>query len=259
MNHNELPALTFQIPVTPIGPVNVAWTARGVVAVEIGGHLAAFAEELAQRLERRPVAGGGPPTPRGDEISHAPAPRQIQEYLAGERTTFDLDIDWALITPFQCQVLTLQIAIPYGETRTYGQLAADLGKPRAARAVGRAGATNPIPLIIPCHRVIGADGTLRGYGAPGGIQTKAWRLEPCAVFGQQTGLGLFENRQAVFAFRNNIPRRDSIECACFYFFGEKVKSLLPTTFQRGFAGVQVVGDTLRIFMTVCHDFSPFSF
>jgi methylated-DNA-[protein]-cysteine S-methyltransferase len=106
------------------------------------------------------------------------APRtQVEEYLNGQRDTFELDIDWALCTPFQRQVLEQHLAIPYGETRTYGQLAAQIGKPLAARAVGRAGATNPIPLIIPCHRVIGADGNLRGYGAPGGIQTKAWLLE----------------------------------------------------------------------------------
>jgi methylated-DNA-[protein]-cysteine S-methyltransferase len=160
------PALfSSHISASPIGPVNVAWTPRGVVAVEIGRDPALFAGWLTQKLGQVcQVVETGPPS------------RQIQEYLSGVRTMFDLEIDWALITPFQRRVLTLQLAIPYGETRTYGQLAALLGKPRAARAVGRAGATNPIPLIIPCHRVIGSDGSLRGYGAPGGIQTKAWLL-----------------------------------------------------------------------------------
>ncbi len=155
-----------QIPTTPLGPVNVAWTARGVVAAQIGGDLTTFAARIAQRL-------GGVPT-----FENTGIPRdQIEEYLHGQRTTFELDIDWALCTPFQRQVLEQQIAIPFGETLTYGQLAAQIGKPLAARAVGRAGATNPIPLIIPCHRVIGSDGNLRGYGAPGGTQTKAWLLE----------------------------------------------------------------------------------
>jgi methylated-DNA-[protein]-cysteine S-methyltransferase len=154
-----------QTPATPIGPVNVAWTPQGVVAVEIGSELNTFIAWLGERLRTNPVF---------EETGNFP--RQIQEYLSGERTTFDLEIDWTLITPFQRQVLELQLAIPYGETRTYGQLASHLGKPRAFRAVGRAGATNPVPLIIPCHRVVGSDGSLRGYGAPGGIQTKAWLL-----------------------------------------------------------------------------------
>ena len=67
-------------------------------------------------------------------------------------------------------------AIPYGNTLTYGELAVRLGKPRAARAVGRAEATNPIPLVLPCHRVVGWDGGLRGYGTGAGVQTKAWLL-----------------------------------------------------------------------------------
>lgn len=150
---------------TPLGPVQVAWTERGVLAIEIGGESELFGERLAKRL-------GGAITLEETGI----IPRQVGEYLAGKRKAFEVAIDWALCTPFQRQVLEKQMAIPYGETRTYGELAAQLGKPQAARAVGRAGATNPIPLIIPCHRVIGADGSLRGYGAPGGIQTKAWLL-----------------------------------------------------------------------------------
>ena len=133
--------------------------------MEIGSELNTFIARLGKRLRTNPVF---------EETGNFP--RQIQEYLSGERTTFDLEIDWTLITPFQRQVLELQLAIPYGETRTYAQLAAQLGKPRAFRAVGRAGAMNPVPLIIPCHRVVGSDGSLRGYGAPGGIQTKAWLL-----------------------------------------------------------------------------------
>ncbi|NUM48311.1 MAG: methylated-DNA--[protein]-cysteine S-methyltransferase [Anaerolineales bacterium] len=164
-NHPTNMLSISQIPTTPLGPVNVAWTANGVVAIEIGGDQETFAAQIGQRLGDVPtfVETGAPRT-------------QVEEYLTGQRTMFDLDIDWALCTPFQRQVLEHQLAIPYGETRTYGQLAAQIGKPQAARAVGRAGATNPIPLIIPCHRVLGADGSLRGYGAPGGVQTKAWLL-----------------------------------------------------------------------------------
>ena len=66
--------------------------------------------------------------------------------------------------------------IPYGGVTTYSHLASGIGRPTAVRAVGRANATNPMPLVVPCHRVIGADGSLRGYGAPGGLETKAWLL-----------------------------------------------------------------------------------
>ena len=103
--------------------------------------------------------------------------RQLLEYLAGERTTFDLSIDWNTMPPAQAAVLKLVNQIPYGQVRTYGEIAVALGKPGASRAVGNANARNPLPLIIPCHRVMGADGGLRGYGGPGGIPTKAWLLQ----------------------------------------------------------------------------------
>jgi methylated-DNA-[protein]-cysteine S-methyltransferase len=74
-------------------------------------------------------------------------------------------------------VLRITSQIPYGETRTYQEIAVQIGKQHAARAVGRVEATNPIPLIIPCHRVLGSDGTLHGYGGPGGIKLKAWLLD----------------------------------------------------------------------------------
>jgi len=81
------------------------------------------------------------------------------------------------MTPFQLQVLHLTLDIPYGHTSTYKELAKRLGNQFAARAVGRVEATNPIPLVIPCHRVLGSDGSLHGYGGPGGIKLKAWLLE----------------------------------------------------------------------------------
>ena len=103
--------------------------------------------------------------------------RQLVEYLHGERQTFDLPIDWQSMSPAQAEVLRLVNQIPYGQVRTYGQVAVTLGKPGASRAVGNANARNPLPLIIPCHRVMGADGSFRGYGGPGGIPTKAWLLQ----------------------------------------------------------------------------------
>ena len=87
-------------------------------------------------------------------------------------------MDWsALGSDFQRSALRAVAAIPYGETRTYGEIAAQIGRPQAPRAVGRANATNPMPLVIPCHRVIGTDGKLHGYGGRGGLKTKQWLLD----------------------------------------------------------------------------------
>lgn len=98
------------------------------------------------------------------------AERQLSEYFSGTRRRFDLPLA-PQGTPFQRAVWQALTKIPYGETRSYGEIAAQLGKPGAARAVGMANHRNPIPVIIPCHRVIGADGSLTGYA--GGTENKA--------------------------------------------------------------------------------------
>jgi methylated-DNA-[protein]-cysteine S-methyltransferase len=104
--------------------------------------------------------------------------QQIKEYVEGRRRVFDLRIDWSFVpSEFQRKALQAVLAIPYGQTRTYGQIAAQIGYPLASRAVGRANATNPMPLVIPCHRVTGSDGRLHGYGGVGGLRTKAWLLK----------------------------------------------------------------------------------
>jgi methylated-DNA-[protein]-cysteine S-methyltransferase len=128
----------------------------------------AFAQKLAERHKGEISL---------DEERTRQAARQIREYLAAQRLSFSLPIDWSVLTPFQEQVLRATCSIPRGETRSYAEIAAQIGKPNAPRAVGRAEASNPIPLVIPCHRVIGSDGRLHGYGAPGGLETKAWLLE----------------------------------------------------------------------------------
>lgn len=102
------------------------------------------------------------------------ARKQIEEYADGRRKSFDLTLNPAG-TPFQHAVWNELLKIPYGETRSYGQLAAALGNPGASRAVGRANGTNPISVIVPCHRVIGSSGALTGYG--GGLPMKQALLE----------------------------------------------------------------------------------
>ena len=98
---------------------------------------------------------------------------QLGDYFAGRRRTFTIELA-PNGTPFQLAVWKALLAIPYGDTVSYAELARRIGKPRAVRAVGAANGANPIPVIIPCHRVIGSNGTLTGYG--GGIERKQWLL-----------------------------------------------------------------------------------
>ena len=121
--------------------------------------------------------GSGGEVLRGDGIDHSILARtrdQLSEYFAGTRTSFDLALD-PRGTPFELRVWQELRAIPYGATRSYSDIARRLGDPRSTRAVGAANGKNPIPIIVPCHRVIGAHGELTGFG--GGIDRKRWLLE----------------------------------------------------------------------------------
>jgi len=103
----------------------------------------------------------------------ADAARQLTEYFEGDRTEFELPLD-PVGTPFQLEAWTALRSIPYGETVTYGEQAARMGDRRKARAVGAANGKNPLSIVVPCHRVVGADGSLTGFA--GGVETKAWLL-----------------------------------------------------------------------------------
>ncbi len=118
--------------------------------------------DFAQKLPQGCVEGDSP-------LLHA-ARAQLNEYFAGERTVFDLPLRLNG-TPFQQRVWQALLTIPYGQTRTYGEIAALTGNPKASRAVGSADHNNPVSLVVPCHRVIGAGGRMVGYG--GGL----WRKE----------------------------------------------------------------------------------
>ena len=102
------------------------------------------------------------------------AARQLQEYFAGDRTAFELALDLEG-TRFQRKAWLALAEIPYGETRSYAEQAARLGRPHAVRAVGHANGRNPLPIVLPCHRVIGSDGSLTGFG--GGLQVKRALLD----------------------------------------------------------------------------------
>ena len=151
-----------------LGPIWAAVSEQGLVAVEISRDQVAINEQLIRMGYDQVVV---------DQDKTAAALQEISEYLSGERQTFEMSIDWSVLTPFQERALRATYEIPYGSVKTYGEIAQLLGNPRGARAVGRAEATNPMPLVIPCHRVIGSDGGLHGYGAGEGLATKAWLLE----------------------------------------------------------------------------------
>ena len=151
---------------TPIGWIGVAFSARGLAGLQLPR--ATRAQTLAN-LQRD--------FPKAALADHAPIEiaRELREYAEGRRRQFTLPLDWSAIKPFQREVLRTADSIQYGETRTCGWIARTIGKPHAARAVGRALATNPIPIILPCHRVLGSDGGLHGYG--GGLPLKRRLLE----------------------------------------------------------------------------------
>jgi methylated-DNA-[protein]-cysteine S-methyltransferase len=103
--------------------------------------------------------------------------QQLRKYFAGQRRHFDLQLDLRGLSDFSLRILAGLRQIPFGETVTYGELAGRAGRPRAARAVGRVMAGNPLPLVLPCHRVVGAGGALTGYSGGNGIATKQWLIE----------------------------------------------------------------------------------
>ncbi|PLA27578.1 methylated-DNA--[protein]-cysteine S-methyltransferase [Corynebacterium coyleae] len=109
-----------------------------------------------------------------DTVTAALATQQIAEYFAGELRAFDVPLNLDGVTEFRAEVLRALMEVPYGETTTYGELARAVGRPKAVRAVGSACATNPLPILIPCHRVLRSDGALGGYR--GGTEAKRFLL-----------------------------------------------------------------------------------
>jgi methylated-DNA-[protein]-cysteine S-methyltransferase len=144
---------------TPIGPLYLAVTDNGLNHVGFSQPQDSFIGQLnpMARTERNPRAI--------TEVAD-----QLVEYFAGRRKMFDLRVDWRGVGDFQRRVLLASLDIPLGRTLTYQQVAQAIGKPKSSRAVGQALARNPIPVVIPCHRVLGSDGSLHGYA--GGLDRK---------------------------------------------------------------------------------------
>ena len=156
-----------------LGPLVLAATARGLVTVAFA---AAGSEPILDALGRR-VSPKIVRVPARLDVAR----RQIDDYLAGRRRDFDVTLDWLLITPFQRLVLENTVRIPYGGTATYADVAAQAGSPRGARAAGNALRANPLPLVIPCHRVLPRGGDPGGYA--GGTPAKV------ALLGLEAGAG----------------------------------------------------------------------
>ncbi len=159
--------VAYAVHDTPLGPVMLAATGEGLVM------LSYVEDGLEPRLERlaREVS------PRVVELPSRldRGRRELEEYFAGSRRGFDLPIDWRLIRGFTRAVLERTAAIPFGGVSTYGAVAADAGSPRGSRATGNALGSNPIPIVIPCHRVLRSGGAIGGY--TGGVERKRFLLD----------------------------------------------------------------------------------
>lgn len=162
----DLVDVGFDVVDSPIGPLFVAASTRGLASISFDSD----PEDQLERLAR--VAG--PAILRSPRSVDA-ARRELDEYFGGRRRIFDLALDLRALPPFTVSVLHQLARVPYGETTTYGALAAAVGRPRAARAVGTVMNRNRIPIVLPCHRVVGANGDLVGYA--GGIDRKITLLE----------------------------------------------------------------------------------
>ena len=151
---------------SPVGDLLVAVTDRGLVRV-------AFADELSDEVLEELAARVSPRVLRLPARTDA-ARRELEQYFAGERQRFDLPLDWSLVRGFAQGVLRATARVPFGEVTTYRQMAEAAGSPRASRAAGNALGSNPIPIVVPCHRVLHSGGGLGGYA--GGLDRKRYLL-----------------------------------------------------------------------------------
>ena len=159
---------TLVVP-SSVGPLTLTAEEGVLVAIDFGAPA-----DCADAAYADP-ADGAAPAPPADPVL-AEATRQLSAYFAGELRQFDLPLRPSG-TPFQLTVWDALRRIPYGETVSYGELAASIGRPTAARAVGSANRHNPVAIVVPCHRVIGADGTLTGYAGGLGIKSALLAFE----------------------------------------------------------------------------------
>ena len=151
-----------------VGSIFLAIRCDKLIAVDFGISQEAFFGHIDRTFGQAPYS---------DPTEFELMAEQIKDYLNGERTNFEIPIDLSSLTNFQRQVLLATLQIPRGQIVTYGEIARRIGNPKSMRAVGQALGRNPIPIVIPCHRVIASNGSLGGYSGGGGLETKAKLLQ----------------------------------------------------------------------------------
>lgn len=156
--------VTYDELSTPLGTWFAAMTRKGLVRIAFRHDFDDVLDEIAEKISPRIVRK------RLDDLQ-----RVVDDYFEGRTRDFDIPLDWQLVTGFNERVLRATAKIPYGSVSTYGAMARSAGSPRAARAAGNALHNNPIPFVVPCHRVVGSDGRLVGYG--GGLDMKEFLLK----------------------------------------------------------------------------------
>jgi methylated-DNA-[protein]-cysteine S-methyltransferase len=157
--------IAYAMTDSPVGPLMLATSQQGLVRIAYDDTDQVL-DQLAKRVSPRILE-----VPARLDVVR----RELDEYFDHKRTRFDVALDWALVSDFGRRILGATARVPFGETATYGQMAAAAGNPKAARAAGRALNSNPIPIIVPCHRILGASGALVGYA--GGLDRKISLLE----------------------------------------------------------------------------------
>ena len=157
-----LETVGYRVVDSPLGPLWVAVGPKGVLAIHYGAEPSRY--ELA-RIVRAYGPGVLPHPRRADAVA-----RELDQYFAGKRRSFDVAVDLAPLTDFQRRILRATAAVPFGEVSSYARVAAQAGSTNAMRAAGQALGANPIPIVVPCHRILASDGTLGGYA--GGLDAK---------------------------------------------------------------------------------------
>ena len=157
-----LETVGYRVVDSPLGPLWIAIGPQGVLAIHYGSE--------PSRLELGRIVRAYGPGVLPDERRADPVARELDQYFAGKRRAFDVAVDLSPLTDFQRRILSATARVPYGEVTTYARVAARAGNERASRAAGAALGSNPIPIVVPCHRILASDGTLGGYS--GGLDAK---------------------------------------------------------------------------------------
>jgi methylated-DNA-[protein]-cysteine S-methyltransferase len=157
-----LETVGYSVVDSPLGPLWIAVGPKGVLAIHYG---AEPSQPELMRIVRTYGPGLLPDAKRSDAVA-----RELDQYFAGKRRSFDVAVDLSTLTDFQRRILSATARVGFGDVSTYGKVAAKAGSEKASRAAGQALGSNPIPIVVPCHRILASDGSLGGYA--GGLEAK---------------------------------------------------------------------------------------